>query len=203
MSAMPGASGSGRRATPAETTGRDVVRDRPEPPSGCRCPAIAPSYPLDRCAVAIVERLYFAYGSNMSSPRLAARIPGTRALGAARLSHVRLAFDKPGADGTGKANLVPAPRGWVWGVVWTLSGMALDSLDRFEPGYARVERIVRFRDGRERSATTYVWSGPSLERPPAAWYVGHLVQGAREHALPHHWRAHLAEALRGARAGRR
>ena len=149
-----------------------------------------------------MERLYFAYGSNMSSPRLAARIPGARALGGAHLAHVRLAFDKPGADGTGKANLVTAPGAGVWGVVWTLSGMALDSLDRFEPGYVREERVVRLRGGRERMAATYVWSGPSVERPPAAWYVRHLVQGAREHALPGHWRTRLAEALRGARAGR-
>ncbi|MGH0036723.1 MAG: gamma-glutamylcyclotransferase family protein [Myxococcota bacterium] len=152
-----------------------------------------------------MERLYFAYGSNMSSRRLTARIDGARALGAARIPHSRLVFDKPGRDGSAKANLAPDPGlgRWVWGVVWSVSGLALDTLDRFEPGYDRLERRVLFADGRERAAATYVWRGDPVLAAPAAWYLEHLLAGAREHALPPAWRALLGEAHRGARASRR
>ena len=51
--------------------------------------------------------LYFAYGSNMSSARLAARLGPTRCLGRAVLDHFALAWNKPGLDGSGKANLRP------------------------------------------------------------------------------------------------
>lgn len=136
----------------------------------------------------------------MSSRRLAARVGGARVLGAARMADARLRFDKPGGDGTGKANLVPDRSAWTWGVVWSVSGPVLDALDRFEPGYDRIERSVRFADGRERLAAVYVWSGTPRELAPAAWYVRHLLTGAREHGLPASWRALLEEALRGARA---
>ena len=39
--------------------------------------------------------LYFAYGSNMSTPRLQARLPHARPLGPAWLDGHRLAFGSP------------------------------------------------------------------------------------------------------------
>lgn len=150
-----------------------------------------------------MERLYFAYGSNMSSPRLRARVGGARPLGVARLADHALAFDKRGRDGTGKANVVGSPGRWTWGVVWSLSGPALDDLDRFEPGYRRMECPVHLTFGRVRTASTYLRIGAPSDLAPAAWYVQHILAGAREHRLPAHWCALLEEALRGARASRR
>ena len=63
---------------------------------------------------------YFAYGSNMSSLRLRERIPSARSLGAARLAGWRLAPNKRGRDGSGKANLVVDANSVVWGVLYQL-----------------------------------------------------------------------------------
>ena len=50
-----------------------------------------------------MHALYFAYGSNLSSPRLRARVPSARPEGVARLEGQRLALDKPGRDGTARS----------------------------------------------------------------------------------------------------
>ncbi len=62
--------------------------------------------------------LYFAYGSNMTSARLRARIPSARSVGAARIDGRRLVCNKRGRDGSGKANLCASPGGEAWGVVY-------------------------------------------------------------------------------------
>ena len=51
-------------------------------------------------------QIYYAYGSNMSSARLVERVPGARTLGPAQLEQWRLLCTKPGADGSGKVNLI-------------------------------------------------------------------------------------------------
>jgi hypothetical protein len=130
--------------------------------------------------------LYFAYGSNMSSARLAARVPAARALGAVYVRDFRLAFNKPGRDGTGKANLVSASGERAWGVAWALSDLAWNELDVFEPGYRRVSCVLSSVDGRTLAAEAYVFPAPA-DAPllaPSADYVTHLVAGAREHGLP-------------------
>jgi hypothetical protein len=48
--------------------------------------------------------LYFAYGSNMSAPRLRARTPSAEPIGAAKLPGFRLVFDKWGRDDSAKAD---------------------------------------------------------------------------------------------------
>jgi gamma-glutamylcyclotransferase len=149
--------------------------------------------------------LYFAYGSNMSRKRLAERIPDVRSRGAAWMEDRRLSFNKPGRDGTGKANLIEHSGSHAWGVVYELDGDDWDVLDRFESGYSRL--IVEVRSGwnaagvrRRRDASrfdvqTYLWSGEEAVGeeggdaliPPASWYLDHLRAGAREHGLPAHY----------------
>jgi gamma-glutamylcyclotransferase len=48
---------------------------------------------------------YFAYGSNLDLARMRARAPAVGLIGPALLQGMRLAFDKRGGDGSGKANL--------------------------------------------------------------------------------------------------
>ncbi len=148
--------------------------------------------------------LYFAYGSNMSRMRVTERIPGARPRGAAWMENRRLSFNKPGRDGTGKANLIEHPGSHVWGVVYELDADAWDVLDRFESGYSRL--IVEVRSGwnaagvrRRRDAScfevqTYLWSGEEGAEAegdaltsPASWYLDHLREGAREHGLPDYY----------------
>jgi len=85
-----------------------------------------------------VRLLYFAYGSNLSSARLRARLEEVEVVGPAVLAEHRLALDKRGHDGSAKANVVRHPGERVWGVVYELATAHVEVLDRFEGGYERV-----------------------------------------------------------------
>ncbi len=137
--------------------------------------------------------IYFAYGSNMSSARLLARVTAAEPLGRAFVSDWQLAFNKPGRDGSGKANLVPAAGAVTWGVAWTLPEDPWPLLDGFEPGYERgVFRLLRT-DDRELHAHVYLYEcsadAPSI--PPSNDYLDHLLTGALEHDLPEDYIANL------------
>lgn len=131
-----------------------------------------------------MDRLYFAYGSNMSTARLCARVEGVRIRGSARLDDHRVRFDKPARDGSGKANLMRAPGFVCWGVVFELHAEAWSVLDRFEPGYRRQDCLVTLTSGEERGALVYVFQPNGPEIAPFAWYLDHVLEGAREHELP-------------------
>ena len=134
--------------------------------------------------------LYFAYGSNMASARLTARVPSARPLGIARLADFAWRCNKHGADGTAKANLVRESGAETWGVLYEMDTTGLDVLDRVEGGYERV--VVQVEQGnRELRAHTYVSDRLLESEPPASWYLGLVVSGAREHALPAEWIASL------------
>jgi len=120
----------------------------------------------------------------MSTPRLRQRVPSARPLGRARLPGVRLAFNKPGRDGSGKANLVAAPGEVGWGVLFELPLGEWSDLDRWEPGYARLPCEVFDDRGLATAAEYYVYEGPGEELEPCDRYLRHLLEGAREHGLP-------------------
>jgi gamma-glutamylcyclotransferase (GGCT)/AIG2-like uncharacterized protein YtfP len=129
--------------------------------------------------------LYFAYGSNMSSPRLRERVPRARAHAAARLRGMRLAINKRGKDGSGKANVVVDGRFEVWGVVYEIAPDDWPILDRFEWGYVRRRDEVWIADGRV-GVHLYVAHAPLTSEGllPFDWYRDHMTRGAREHGLP-------------------
>ena len=133
---------------------------------------------------------YFAYGSNLEPRRLRERIGEFRVYGAACLYGHRLAFNKRGRDGSGKANLMPDPLGLVWGVVYELTPAAWPRLDRFEAGYTRLRIQVEPSPGEGLEAWSYA-STRLCGKPPFAWYREHVVQGARQHGLPDAWVAWL------------
>lgn len=130
--------------------------------------------------------LYFAYGSNMSLPRLKARAPSAERLESATLRDHRLAFHKRGTvDGSGKCDIVIASGARVFGVVFKLPIAELDALDAHEgPGYRRVSIEVELSSGTLISAKTYraVLTDSSLR--PFPWYVRHVLEGARQAGLP-------------------
>ena len=149
-----------------------------------------------------MDRLYFAYGSNMSSARLGERVPDARALGRALLTGFRLAWNKPGRDGSGKANIVLAESHVVWGVLYEFpsvsssvssssssnssSSSSWAVLDGIERDYARETWTVEGLRGERVAAQVYRWRGEpeAPDLAPQAWYRGHLLDGAREHGLP-------------------
>jgi hypothetical protein len=133
-----------------------------------------------------MQELYFAYGSNLASRRMLARVPGARARGRAVLDGFRLLADKPGRDGSAKLNLVRAPGACVWGAVWALREPDLLVLDRFEGGYARVALSVRS-EAAPLAATTYLSRQSCADPALARDYKALVLEGAREHGLPAEW----------------
>ena len=141
---------------------------------------------------------YFAYGSNMSSERLRARVPSARARSRGRLPHHTLRWHKIGRDGSGKCDVVPVDAsgasgaldasGVVWGVLYDVpwdEKPGLDAAEGLGVGYFEKEVRVVTDDGECRALTYH--ANPdrtdALLRP-RDWYKDHVVRGAHEHGLP-------------------
>ena len=135
------------------------------------------------------------------------RVASARFVVRARALDRRVTLDKPGSDGSGKANLRAFRAEAAWGVVYEINAADWDTLDRCERGYARVAIEVETDAGERISATTYVAVRVSEDAVAWDWYKRLIVEGAREHGLPEHYVATL-EALptrhdpRGADPGR-
>ncbi len=134
----------------------------------------------------LVGVLYFAYGSNMCTPRLVDRLPKVSVVGSARLSEWGLSFHKRSVDGSGKCTLHRVPGGLSHGALFELSEGCAKELDRVEgPGYERIE-VRTSAAGDNLAAFTYVarasWVDTSLR--PYNWYLDLVLAGAREHELP-------------------
>ncbi|MCZ2076306.1 MAG: gamma-glutamylcyclotransferase [Bryobacteraceae bacterium] len=133
----------------------------------------------------------FAYGSNMCSGRF--RDYGVAPEGdgsAAVLIDYRLVFNKKSRDGSGKANIEPHRDSEVWGVLYTVPDADLATLDYGEGlGYHRKRLEVHPNDNRCLGVWAYVASRPSDDPllRPYTWYKRFLVEGAKEHALPHEY----------------
>jgi gamma-glutamylcyclotransferase (GGCT)/AIG2-like uncharacterized protein YtfP len=130
--------------------------------------------------------LYFAYGSNMSSERLRLRVPSATTVGTASLRGYELRFRKRGRDGSAKCDAAARPGGEVHGVVYEIEPAGLEALDRFEPGYDRVEVEIVDRNGRALRAYTYLAQSGHVDDGlrPRLSYRAVVVAGAREHGLP-------------------
>lgn len=140
---------------------------------------------------------YFAYGSNLATARLRARVPSARCLGRAVLPGHRLAYHKRGADGSAKcdAYYTGVAGDEVHGVVFAIAAAQLPSLDAAEgPRYERVELAVAGEDGRPLTALTYRALPAYIDGglTPYCWYRDHVLRGAREHGLPE---GYVAERL--------
>lgn len=139
--------------------------------------------------------LYFAYGSNMSTARLRARVPSAEVRGRARLPGHALRFHKASeADGSAKCDACATgvPADAVLGVVFRIDPAERRHLDRAEGlgvGYAVKEVEVHLAAGGNVAAFTYyaVAIDPTLR--PFHWYKEHVLRGAAEHALPGPYRA--------------
>lgn len=132
--------------------------------------------------------LCFAYGSNMSTQRLAARIPA-RFVGTALLPAYRLAFHQHGSDNSGKCDIVPASQqSAVYGVIWEVASSYKPTLDRYEGlGTAYEETWLTVTDLKgegQFEVQVYVGNITSTGMRPYTWYKHHVLTGAREHGLP-------------------
>lgn len=134
---------------------------------------------------------YFAYGSNLFSPRLRARAPSARVVGVAVLPGHALRFHKRGrGDGSGKCNVwrdAAAPG--VPGALYEVADPEWADLDAAEgrgSGYERLEVVVVRAGGERVAASTYVAQPHAIDDTllPYRWYRDLVLAGAREHALP-------------------
>ena len=88
---------------------------------------------------------YFAYGSNLWTPRMVERCPSARVVEVAHLVGWRRVYDKPSIDGSAKLNLRPDPEGLVPGVVYDIEHAErerLDAAEVFDDCRVRVIRAV-------------------------------------------------------------
>jgi len=143
---------------------------------------------------------YFAYGSNLSSAQMIARMgPFPAAFGRpriARLAGFRLAFNMRGETGQIYANIVQ-PGEEVMGVVYECAEEALEKMDRFEVGYHRERVEVVSEGGDVIEAVTYVAeAGHVVEGgSPGEEYLQRILRGGREHGLPESYLRQIAALL--------
>lgn len=134
------------------------------------------------------EFAYFAYGSNMSEPRLGSRVRWFRPVAIATLNGYRLTFDKVSVDGSGKCDCehtgVAGHR--VWGVVFAIDvgeQAALDKAEGVGSGYDRHE-IELTTDRGVITVVTYFATRKMAGLSPYHWYKHHVLYGARAARLP-------------------
>lgn len=157
----------------------------------------------------MTEHHYFAYGSNLSSLRLLARIRRAEALATARLPAHRLEFHMPSRDGSAKcdAYFTGAPEDYVWGVIYRIDPDEREILDGYEGrgDCYDVKRVELATDqGQLVEAFTYYALRTDAQVPPYCWYREHVLSGAREHRLPLDYIARLeATAYRADRDSQR
>lgn len=140
-------------------------------------------------------QFYFAYGSNLYLPRMQRRVPSAMPVSVAELPEYRLAFHKQGRDGSAKCSIEPAPEESVWGVVYRIDPLERPALDEAEgPGYELIDISVVTPAEHWMDAFTYRARADHVGAGwPFDWYRDLVVQGARNHALPASYIAHIAE----------
>ena len=134
--------------------------------------------------------LYFAYGSNMLTPRLRDRnrAPSAQPVATGHLPRHRLTFDKVGRDESGKCSIAPTddPTDRVYGVVFRMTWDHLESLDAAEglgTGYRRT-RVDVVSGSRIHRSDTYIALRTEPVIQPFDWYRDLVAAGAEEHGLP-------------------
>jgi hypothetical protein len=143
--------------------------------------------------------VYFAYGSNMLIARLRERCPSARPLGLALAPAYRVAFNKLGMDGSGKATLTalapyrqehpPAPPAFGWtgarGVLYRIDMGERAALDRAEGNYRRDDAfaVLCAQSGKPITSCTYIAETQACrdDLVPLDWYVALMRAGATEH----------------------
>ena len=141
--------------------------------------------------------LYFAYGSNLHPGRLRLRTPSARVRTCAELPGFSLRFHKLGRDGSAKCDIArgrhDADR--VHGVVYRLDPQHRAALDHAEGlGNGYEVKTVELLTGDQAGISAFTYYATHTDRTlrPYAWYLQHVLHGARENSLPDHYVALIA-----------
>lgn len=132
---------------------------------------------------------YFAYGSNMSSRRLKARVPSAKFICFATLRQHELVFHKISQDGSGKCDVyfTGSDRDAVIGVIFEIDERekpALDLIEGLGNGYEQKPVELVTRSGEMTQAYTYYATHIDPTLRPYHWYKQHVLRGAEEFGLP-------------------
>ncbi len=143
---------------------------------------------------------YFAFGSNLSSPRLLQRLPAAQVHCVATLAGHRLRWHKKGRDLSGKCAIDPTDdhADQVYGVIYHMTLDERHALDRIEGhgiGYQRRQVEVLTLAGDRIEAFTYYATDIDHARQPYHWYKEHVLRGALEHGFPEHYVASIRTTI--------
>ena len=131
--------------------------------------------------------IYFSYGSNMSTRRLASRVSSAKKICNARLPGHELRLHKRGRDDSAKcdAHFTGNSNDHVKGVLFEILANEKALLDEIEgPGYENKMVSVLTDDDNRMDAFTYVAVHIDESLKPYQWYKQHVLAGAREHRFP-------------------
>jgi len=134
--------------------------------------------------------LYFAYGSNMSSRRILARIPGAERIDIGYVKKHALRFHKISQmDGSGKCDIYKTDESSdsVRGVIYRISAedkKRLDIIEGLGVGYDEKMIEVFLANGEAKEALVYYATTIDPAVQPLHWYKEHVLRGAEENNLP-------------------
>lgn len=140
--------------------------------------------------------LYFAYGSNLDLAQMQRRCPDSCLVDVAMLADHRLDFTRYSQHWQGGvADVLPDAQHQVWGLLYQLSAVDLDLLDRYESyptGYNRTQLNVRLR-ATQAMQTAWVYQVVQ-KRPfmsPHDRYLGIIQAAADQWHFPVHYGRYL------------
>jgi hypothetical protein len=134
--------------------------------------------------------LYFAYGSNMYTPRLKYRVSSAKPVGSAVIQGYELRWHKRSNDGSGKCNIIPSDALGITvvGVVFDIDPSEKKKLDSAEgAGFGYHEKTIAVSlKGKLTEVRTYIAGAKYIDEalPVYTWYKDFVVSGAKEHKLP-------------------
>jgi gamma-glutamylcyclotransferase len=139
---------------------------------------------------------YFAFGSNLSSPRLLERIPEASVHCVATLHQHRLCWRKNDRGQSGKCDIefTASMEDIVYGVIYLMTHDDKLELDVYETagfGYDHKHIEVTCTRGEVIEAFTYFALDIDHSQQPFHWYKEHVLRGALEHDFPEHYVAHI------------
>lgn len=132
----------------------------------------------------------FAYGSNMCTERLRARVPSAEPVTTGYVLQRRFAFHKRSEDGSAKADatFTGSTSDCVWGVVFRLNVDEKPALDEHEfLGIGYDEELVEVvHETGVIELRMYVAREAAIDTSllPYSWYHEFILHGARQHHLP-------------------
>ena len=128
-------------------------------------------------------RLYFAYGSNMSSAQMAMRCPGARAVGPAQLPGWRFHVNVRGS-----AAILPGEGSVVYGVLWRCNAAHFHALDNYEGvswgNYRRRHVNILMPCGASALAVVYAGTRTYEGRARVRYMATAVLPGAEAFGLP-------------------